>query len=70
VVVASLPHEETLFEYLVGCWNRNNAARAAFSRQVGVLIFISWSFAYILISLALQRITNMLQVYSARSSTW
>lgn len=33
-VLASLPHKQTVFEYLVGCWKRHNNARTALIKKV------------------------------------
>lgn len=33
-VLASLPPEQTVFEYLVGCWKRLNVAKTALIRRV------------------------------------
>ena len=33
-VLASLPAEQTIFEYLVGCWKRGNKARSELLRKV------------------------------------
>ncbi|THH05498.1 hypothetical protein EW145_g4753 [Phellinidium pouzarii] len=32
-VLASLPADETVFEYLVGCWKRQNAVKATFTKK-------------------------------------
>ena len=37
-VLASLPADQTVFEYLVGCWKRHNSAKAALSIKVGTAI--------------------------------
>lgn len=34
-VIASLPPQQTAFEYLVGCWKRLNATRYALLKKVG-----------------------------------
>ena len=34
-VLASLPAEQTVFEYLVGCWKRGNKARSELLKKVG-----------------------------------
>jgi ubiquitin conjugation factor E4 B len=34
-VIASLPAQQTVFEYLVGCWKRLNSARANLIKKVG-----------------------------------
>jgi ubiquitin conjugation factor E4 B len=34
-VLASLPDEQTIFEYLVGCWKRGNKARSELLKKVG-----------------------------------
>ena len=33
-VLASLPAEQTVFEYLVGCWKRGNKARSELLKKV------------------------------------
>ncbi|KAF8315752.1 ubiquitin elongating factor core-domain-containing protein [Cantharellus anzutake] len=33
-VISSLPSEQTIFEYLVGCWKRINASRSALNKNV------------------------------------
>lgn len=33
-VIASLPPQQTVFEYLVGCWKRLNASRSALLKKV------------------------------------
>jgi hypothetical protein len=33
-VIASLPSQQTVFEYLVGCWKRLNSERAALLKKV------------------------------------
>lgn len=33
-VLASLPANQTIFEYLVGCWKRLNASRSALIKKV------------------------------------
>jgi len=33
-VLVSLPPSQTVFEYLVGCWKRINAARSAIIKKV------------------------------------
>lgn len=33
--LASLPAEQTIFEYLVGCWKRGNKARSELLKKVG-----------------------------------
>lgn len=33
-VLASLPAQQTTFEYLVGCWKRVNSTRSAFVKKV------------------------------------
>lgn len=38
-VLASLPPQQSVFEYLVGCWKRLNIARSAVMKKVG-----SWPF--------------------------
>lgn len=38
-VIASLPPDETVFEYLVGCWKRQNAVRTSLSKKVSKMPF-------------------------------
>ena len=33
-VLASMPPDQTVFEYLVGCWRRQHAARTALHKKV------------------------------------
>lgn len=35
-MLASLPAQQTVFEYLVGCWKRLNSARAAVLKKVQI----------------------------------
>jgi len=35
-VIASLPSQQTVFEYLVGCWKRLNSERATLLKKVRV----------------------------------
>jgi len=36
-VLASLPANETVFEYLVGCWERLNSRRSALIQKVNAI---------------------------------
>lgn len=36
-VIASLPPQQTVFEYLVGCWKRLNSSRSALLKRVNHL---------------------------------
>ena len=37
-VLASLPQQQTVLEYLVGCWKRLNAVRSNVLKRVGILL--------------------------------
>jgi ubiquitin conjugation factor E4 B len=37
-VIASLPAQQTVFEYLVGCWKRLNSARGTLIKKVKYIL--------------------------------
>jgi hypothetical protein len=52
-VIASLPSQQTVFEYLVGCWKRLNSERAALLKKVRENSFKMTSRLFLIIMLYL-----------------
>lgn len=65
-VLASLPPQQTTFEYLIGCWKRLGASKSALVKKVCLHIFVESSLS---LKCNDRRATNLLML-KTRSINW